>query len=122
MIFGDGANISFTPLFENAAMGNHILDARISLLPVYISLAVETDRLVYVFNDFVIGECQQMSTQKVATCTRARPVSIPLCTSQHTALTHTSNVSKEAAAIPESEEAAAAIATFAMPMAIGVYG
>ena len=62
-IFGDGASISNTPLFENAAMGNNILDARTSLPPVYISLAVETDRLVYVFNDFVIGECQQMSTQ-----------------------------------------------------------
>ena len=62
-IFGDGANISNTPLFENAAMGNKILDARTSLLQAYISLAVETDRLVYVFNDFVTGECQQMSTQ-----------------------------------------------------------
>ena len=41
----------------------NILDARTSLLPVYISLAVETDRLVYVFNDLVIGERQEMSTQ-----------------------------------------------------------
>ena len=55
-IFGDGAHISNTPLFENTAMGNNILDASTSLLPVYISLAVETDRLVDVFNDFVIGE------------------------------------------------------------------
>ena len=62
-IFGDGAKISNAPLFESAAMGNNILDARTSLLPVYMSLAVETDRLVYVLNDFVIGECQQMSTQ-----------------------------------------------------------
>ena len=62
-IFGDGANTLNTPMFENSAMANNILDARTSLLPVYISLAVETDRLVYVFNDFVIGECQQMSTQ-----------------------------------------------------------
>ena len=61
--FVDGASILNTPLFENTAMGNNILDAKRSLLPVYISLAVETDRLVYVFNDFVIGECQQMSTQ-----------------------------------------------------------
>ena len=37
-------------------MGNNILDASTSLLPVYISLAVKTDRLVDVFNDFVIGE------------------------------------------------------------------
>ena len=46
-------------------MGNNILDANISLLPVYISLAVQTDRLVYVFNTLVIGECQQMSTDFV---------------------------------------------------------
>ena len=40
----------------------------------------------------------------------------------HRNTTHSSYVSKEAAAIPESEEAAATIATFAMPLAIGVYG
>ena len=61
--FVDGASIANTPFFENFASGNNILDAKRPLLPVNISLAVETDRLVYVFNDFVIGECQQMSTQ-----------------------------------------------------------
>ena len=65
-IFGDGASIFNISLFENIAMGNNILDANISLLPVYISLAVQTDRLVYVFNTLVIGECQQMSTEQVA--------------------------------------------------------
>ena len=63
VIFGDGANTLNTPLLENIAVANNILDARTSLLLVYVSLAVETDRLVYVFNDFVIGECQKMSTQ-----------------------------------------------------------
>ena len=62
-IFGDGASISNTLLFENAGMGNNILDARITSWIEMISLAVEMDRLVYVFNDFVIGEGQQMSTQ-----------------------------------------------------------
>ena len=62
-IFGDGAHTFNTPLFENTAIGNNILAARTSLLSVYISLAVETDRLVDVFNEFVMGGCQQMSTQ-----------------------------------------------------------
>ena len=62
-IFVEGAHIFNSSCFENFAMGNNILDASTMLLPVYISLAVETDRLVDVFNDFVIGECQQMTTQ-----------------------------------------------------------
>ena len=62
-IFGDGINTLNTPLLENTAMANNILDAHTFLLPRYILVALEADRLVYVFNNFVIGECKQMTTQ-----------------------------------------------------------
>ena len=89
-IFGDGANSLNTPLLENIAVANNILDASAPLLPVYVSLAVETDRLMYVFNNFVVGECQQMPTQEVATCTRVWPVSISM---MHTATHRTLRMS-----------------------------
>ena len=54
-IFVDGINTSNTPLLENTAMVNNILDAHTFLLPRHTPLALEADRLVYVFNHFVIG-------------------------------------------------------------------